>query len=103
MSIEWNGDGLPPVGCFCEGYFPRFGSLKWEWQNCLVLWQFANECAVKCIHTGTLHYCDEFRTEENRKRHEALYALERLDIDSDVTIRVLDAIAAGQIPHITLK
>lgn len=38
MSTEWDGEGLPPAGVECEGYFPVFGLNKFEWQKCLVLW-----------------------------------------------------------------
>lgn len=108
MSIEWNGEGLPPVGCICEGNFPRFGSLVWKWQDCLVLWRFENECAVRCIHTGILHYCDDFRptlTDEERKREEAVAALKELkpQLVGQLAGILYDQIAAGKIPHITLK
>lgn len=57
----WDGEGLPPVGVECEGLFPRHPGNSFEWQDCLVLYVFEHECAVKSKGTSTLHYCDQFR------------------------------------------
>lgn len=43
------------------------------------------------------------RSAEDVARHNALYALESLNIDSDVTVSIYDAIAAGKIPGVKLE
>jgi len=103
--------GLPPGGVECEGYFPVFGQNRFEWQKCLVLWRFEKECAVKSLHTSTLHYCDEFRpirTEEERKREDAVVAMASAPRPCGLAIagicfEIYDAIAAGKIPGVKLE
>lgn len=78
---EWNGEGLPPVGLICEGRFPRHPGISFEWQECLVLYVFERECAVKSKSTSTLHYCDEFRplrTEAEKAREADIKAMLRV-------------------------
>lgn len=107
----WNGDGLPPVGVVCEGHFPRFPGNAFEWQECLVLYVFDSECAVKSKGTSTLHYCDDFRpirSEAEKKRDESVNALIEFDLRrktasiQDLYPELYDAIAAGKIPHIRI-
>lgn len=110
MSIEWNGEGLPPVGTECESLHCFIGS---EWQRVIVKWSDEKQFLYEWVREGQpvhhlLGYVEQYRFRallavSERKRHESLYALEKLDIDTDITVRVLDAIAAGKIPHITLK
>lgn len=81
-KTEWNGEGLPPVGLVCEGQFPRHPGISFEWQECLVLYVFERECAVKSKGTSTLHYCDEFRpirSEADKKREIGVLSLARSD------------------------
>ena len=79
---EWDGEGLPPVGLVCEGQFPRHPGISFEWQECLVLYVFERECAVKSKGTSTLHYCDDFRpirSEADKKREIGVLSLARSD------------------------
>lgn len=112
---EWNGEGLPPVGLICEGRFPRHPGISFEWQECLVLYVFERECAVKSKSTSTLHYCDEFRplrTKAERKREAAAKEMAR-HANSDPhrkfnaglrnCLSIYDAIAAGKIPGVKLE
>lgn len=104
----WNGEGLPPVGCEVEYAF--IANYREQFSRGEVIAYGAEKVFMRhgSSQNEFIHQLDKvmFRpisTEEDRKRHETLYALEKLDIDSDVTIRVLEAITAGIIPHITLK
>lgn len=109
-KTEWDGEGLPPVGTVCEGQFPRHPGIQFEWQECLVLYVFKRECAVKAQGTSTLHYCDEFRpirSEADKKRDaavESMFYTLPLDVmlGKDVREAIYDAIAAGKIPHIRI-
>lgn len=77
-ELVWSGEGLPPVGVECEGLFPRHLGNSFEWQDCLVLYVFEHECAVKSKVTSTLHYCDQFRpirSPEDVARDEAIEAM----------------------------
>jgi len=109
---EWDGEGLPPVGTICEGYFPRHRGIKFEWQECLVLYVFERECAVKAQGTSTLHYCDEFRpirSEADKKRDDISSAI--FDVISEsltygscsTSLALYDAIAAGKVPGVKLE
>lgn len=100
----WSGEGLPPVGTECEW---RAGGHNWI--GVKVLAYHEDEVWLQPLNgeeSFTLSDPDDFRlmrTRAERQRHETLYALEKLDIDSDITVRVLDAIAAGKIPHIKVE
>ncbi|QXZ19123.1 hypothetical protein [Lelliottia amnigena] len=114
---EWNGEGLPPVGLVCEGQFPRHPGISFEWQECLVLYVFERECAVKSKGTSTLHYCDDFRpirSEADKKRDDVTqsildvlndYDFEMVHISSDqkrIATDIVERIASGMIPHIRI-
>lgn len=108
----WDGEGLPPVGVECEGLFPRHPGNSFEWQDCLVLYVFEHECAVKSKVTSTLHYCDQFRpirSPEDVARDEAIDAIfsilsvNILDGSDSNAGKVFDAIAAGKIPGVKLE
>lgn len=108
----WDGEGLPPVGVECEGLFPRHHGNSFEWQDCLVLYAFEHECAVKSKVTSTLHYCDQFRparSPEDVARDEAIDAIfsilsvNILDGSDSNAGKVFDAIAAGKIPGVKLE
>ena len=103
MSSEWNGEGLPPAGCECEV------KRALDWMRCKIL--FISEKHVvlqaqeECVwHTVACQF-RPIRTEAERKRDEACKALYDADVDNELTSyqNIYDAIAAGKIPHITLK
>lgn len=101
----WNGEGLPPVGCECEV------KRAIDWMRCKIL--FISEAHVVllgeeecCWQTQACRF-RPIRTEGERKRDEAIKELDnvyRAIPHSDaVAYGLYDAIAAGKIPHITLK
>lgn len=124
MSIEWNGEGLPPVGTRCE--WQDKNTKKWmavtvtylsEWVT-VIREDKDGDAAEIAIE----NYGDEERinfrpihTEAEHKRDEAVIHLtDAICMDGNVAVvgqatasvyagRVIDAIAAGRIPHITLK
>ncbi|MBD8129253.1 hypothetical protein [Pantoea agglomerans] len=124
MSIEWNGNGLPPVGCECElvnfygNDFPEFVGEHGE-QVKIIGSGFTNGCPVAFYEAdggrgGMLAYAVEqcfrpIRTEAERKREEAEVAMRLClkgtgyGMTEGAAKTVFDAIAAGKIPHITLK
>lgn len=113
MSIEWDGEGLPPAGCECE----LFDCDQWN----PVIIKFVGDKYVVTERTDLGYevvYClaerpERFRpvrTEADRKRDEAAVALTfvltSLPRDQHVTewsYAILEKIVAGKIPHITLK
>ncbi|ORM55927.1 hypothetical protein HA41_00405 [Pantoea conspicua] len=117
MSIEWNGEGLPPVGCECEVKAEDF----YEWTKIKVVYVHNGEIAAVTSSPNTYlndriekfsagYNAAEFRplrTEAERKREEAKHAIAELCRSSASNGHsadlIYDAIAAGKIPHITLK
>lgn len=122
MSIEWNGEGLPPVGCECElvnfygNDFPEFVGEPDEVVK-IIGSGFTNGCPVAFYEAdggrgGMLAYAvaqcfRPIRTESERKRDESIkYLLSIIDkpiSDAALADSIYGAIAAGKIPHITLK
>lgn len=122
MSIEWNGEGLPPIGCECElvnfygNDFPEFVGEHGE-EVKIIGSGFTNGCPVAFYEAdggrgGMLAYAVEqcfrpIRTEADRNRDEAKNAIAELCRSSASNGHsadlIYDAIAAGKIPHITLK
>lgn len=103
---EWNGEGVPPVGCECECQFLD------AWHVCKVLFVGAevivgvidgSERAFSVNHT-------KFRTlqsEAERNREAAVEAMQREADEGDNWIYseyeiIYDAIAAGKIPGVKL-
>lgn len=113
MNIEWNGVGLPPVGCECELYDCE------QWNPVRI--KYVGEKYVVTDRTDLGYevvYClaekpERFRplrTEAERKIDEAAvaltFALTSLPRDQHVTewaYAIVEKIEAGAIPHITLK
>ncbi|EPT7010016.1 hypothetical protein ACVR20_001516 [Cronobacter sakazakii] len=106
----WDGEGLPPVGCECEGRFILGG--KWFFFRCVavdcgIAFGWAGKDAVT-LDEGSY----EFRpipSEADKKRDEAVEALHDeyfshapIDKVRDVLYALYDAIAAGKIPHIRI-
>jgi len=117
MSVEWNGVGLPPVGFECERKFD--GHPDEHWSKCLVLWTDGNEMLIRYtdqrfppsnhfLSAGNLKVTKfrPIRTEAERKREEAIKALsEHFGHGAGLynVSGLYEKIAAGKIPHITLK
>ena len=113
MSIEWNGDGMPPEGCECELYdCERWIEVKIKYigDHVVVVHEFSSSLPERVFHLAK--HPDRFRpirTEEERKRDEAVDAFcDELEVARDCGARdnlakIYRAIATGKIPHITLK
>lgn len=113
MSVLWNGEGLPPAGCKCE----LFDCEDWN----PVMIKFVGDKYVVTERTDLGYevvYCvaerpERFRpilTEAQRKREQFIDAVSQVEILGFSAIKsfedaavLYDAIAAGKIPHITLK
>lgn len=110
---EWDGEGLPPVGCRVEytcnqpdlGH-PAIEAGKWYGGTIIA---YYDEC-VWTSDNGIRHLSNTIfrpmRTEEGKKRYAAIEALfEILDAGvstSQDSIDIYEAIAAGKIPHIRI-
>ncbi|HHE5697781.1 TPA: hypothetical protein ACPEY2_001669 [Citrobacter amalonaticus] len=110
---EWDGEGLPPVGCRVEytckqpdlGH-PAIEAGKWYGGTIIA---YYDEC-VWTSDNGIRHLSNTIfrplRSEEYNKRYAAIEALfEILDAGfstSQDSIDIYDAIAAGKIPHIRI-
>ena len=103
---QWNGDGLPPVGCRVEA---NYGG---EWVEATVAYTDRpdtlgdavswKEALVFDCKTTRPFWSDEFRpirSEEDKKRDEALNAMAAYCTPEDLCT----AIFAGKIPHIQIK
>ncbi|HAV1619693.1 TPA: hypothetical protein JG829_002397 [Enterobacter hormaechei subsp. steigerwaltii] len=110
---EWNGDGLPPVGCRIEytckqpdAGHPAIEAGKWYGGTIIAYYGEG----VWTSDNGIRHLSNTIfrplRSEENNKRYAAIEALfEILDAGvstSQDSIDIYDAIAAGKIPHIRI-
>lgn len=107
----WNGDGLPPVGCECE--FQNFSDSPWT--KVRVIHYNGDEVWLEPLNGAqsfVLGNPDGFRpirTEAEQKREETETQLRICLIGTGAGITPLaakgiyEAIAAGKIPHITLK
>lgn len=110
---EWDGEGLPPVGCRVEytckqpdlGH-PAIEAGKWYGGTIIA---YYDEC-VWTSDNGIRHLSNTIfrpmRSEEGKRRYAAIEALfEILDAGvstSQDSIDIYDAIAAGKIPHIRI-
>lgn len=111
---EWDGNGLPPVGCECEARYRYSSVAEWVFFRCVAV-----DCEVAFGWTGKKPVTllkDNFefrpiRSDADKKRDEAAKGLiEYLDKETDIdnvfsikdVIGFYDAIAAGKIPHIRI-
>ena len=70
-KAEWDGKGLPPVGCTCQGLFINDELDSSVYLEVKILYIFAEECAVMRLDTHQLEYCTYFmpaKTQEEKKR-----------------------------------
>ncbi|MEA5104739.1 hypothetical protein [Pantoea sp. S18] len=104
----WNGYGLPPVGCECE--FQNFSDSPWT--QVRVIHYNGDEVWLEPLNgaqsfvLGNPEGFRPIRTEAERKRDEAISAMRESLGHAAGLIEVANiyrAIAAGKIPHITLK
>lgn len=105
MSVKWNGEGLPPVGCECEirrvaDWMPVTIQFISSYHTVFTTFGGTEDCYQTC----SLQF-RPIRTEAERKREEAIAALKQLkpQLVGELAGYLYDEIAAGKIPHITLK
>lgn len=112
---EWDGEGLPPIGCECEyetkfdGWQPvRIELIKSE--GIAFTW-LANSQAyngLDCVGVQKSGSFRPIRSEADKKRDEAVVELSSvIDYRNGCSSKPLagwlyDAIAAGKIPHIRI-
>jgi len=109
MSVEWNGRGKPPAGCLVElmddSQSSTWGNVTIKfWGDSFAVWDdHGEECSNSLYHVNVR----PIRTEAERKRDEAISALVAVlnegTSTEDDDRGIYSAIAAGKIPHITLK
>lgn len=108
-AAEWNGDGLPPVGCECEAKFRHRNSAEWMYFRCVAVdcdvafgWAGKDAVALEWESYQFRH----IRSEAERKRDESLRVIyEILDAGTSTNqdaADIYDAIAAGKIPGVKL-
>lgn len=104
----WNGEDLPPVGCFCEITDPNGMLVYGQGESGEVIAHVENTAVIRMSY-GLGCFEAEFlrplRTEAERKREEArkaMYAAMNI-IDGDIADAIYDAIAAGKIPGVKLE
>lgn len=111
MSIEWDGQGLPPVGCECEisrvvDWTPV--TIKYISDHYVVFTTFGGN--EGCYQTCSRQF-RPIRTEAERKREKIAESLVRfLDMETDIenpfrkrdVQTFIDYIKAGEIPGIRL-
>lgn len=124
-AAEWNGEGLPPVGCECE--WQDKNTKQWnpvkvvyasEWVT--VIREINKEKGDDLVEIAIENYGDDARlkfrptrSEAERKRHDAAQALcyagggiGKVDESAGIGscwFDVYDAIAAGKIPGVKLE
>lgn len=107
----WNGEGLPPVGCFCE-VEDRDGMLVYgQGEYGEVIAHVENTAVIRmsyglgCFESGFLR---PLRTEAERKRDESIKAMASAPKPcghpiAGICSEIYDAIAAGKIPGVKLE
>ncbi|MEB5837073.1 hypothetical protein MXF26_12505 [Pantoea dispersa] len=110
MSIEWDGEGLPPLGCICEIAPPIHDAGT----KVRVLCHDENAAVCRILEGDQLHSLCQLeaaeirpvRTEAERKREETITDLQNSLGHAyglfDLAL-LYKALASGSIRHITLK
>lgn len=123
MSVEWNGVGLPPVGCECE--WQDRNTKQWakvsivyasEWVTVIREDKIADpvEIAIENYGDEERKKFRPVRTKEEIKREEGIDGIVQFFINYHgypkgaeqylrVATALYDAAVTGKIPHITLK
>ena len=114
---QWNGEGLPPVGCECEALFDSGSS---QWCRAKIIGHDDGRVVGRWIEGPKAYEILDYssphgafrpiRSEADKKRDEAINKIQshchvdhRAPISAGQAIALYDAIAAGKIPHIQLK
>lgn len=90
---EWDGVGLPPVGCICEALVSSGVGDLWEWAVVKVVESgikgSEKECLVYNIETTCPSWVDEFRTlrtEADKKRDDEVSAMMHIGLSLPAAI-----------------
>ncbi len=121
QQSAWNGYGLPPVGCECE-YTMNGGEAWWKCTINYIVGYSGLVMGCDCpggeqyVHFESYNRKKQqlkfrpIRTEAERKREESISKIQShahvdfvAPISTGQAVALYDAIAAGKIPHITLK
>lgn len=106
----WNGEGLPPVGCFCEVEDLDGMLVYGQGESGEVIAHVENTAVIRmsyglgCFEAGFLR---PLHTEAERKRDEAIRVIYEI-LDAGTSTKqdaadIYDAIAAGKIPGVKLE
>lgn len=112
---EWDGNGLPPVGCECEHHSPSgmvtVVKIIAHFQNraAMVAVFIPVEREFKTVDQAISDCFRPIRSEADKKRDEAIESIKAMlmyDYGDDPRLNdaviLYDAIAAGKIPHIRI-
>ncbi|EML0040015.1 hypothetical protein PVM11_05375 [Enterobacter roggenkampii] len=111
---EWDGEGLPPVGCECEYETNGYGIKKVR-VECITMDGIAFTWlgedprfrGLDCINTSQAHRFRHIRSEADKKRDAAISAIDAACLlvrDASKTAEAIyDTIAAGDIPGVKLE
>lgn len=112
QKVEWDGAGLPPVGCECEARYREVDGAEWFFFRCVgvdcgVAFGWAGKDAVT-LGKGSYQF-RPLHSKADKKRDATLDAIygaivsaEREHNRSDEADKVYEAIAAGKIPGVKL-
>lgn len=108
---EWDGEGLPPVGCLLElmddSQSSLWGNARIKfWGDSFAVWDdYGEECSNSLCHVKVR----PIRSEADKKRDEAIESIKAMlmyDYGDDPRLNdaviLYDAIASGKIPHICI-
>lgn len=123
VVTEWDGEGLPPVGCECELKYKCHNDDAY-WERVIILWKRGDDTLVEyvgdhfknttqLIHKTSMHVdFRPLRAESERRREVAAKEMAR-HANSDQhrkfnaglrnCLSIYDAIAAGKIPGVKLE
>lgn len=116
QKAEWNGEGMPPVGCEFEHSFHADGFSSWHWRKCTALGRHGVLCVdkddVELYLNDTNNKFRPIRSEADKKRDEVTNAIAAAlfkdgDFDTKESLRlasfVYGDIAAGKIPGVRIE
>lgn len=110
QKVEWDGVGLPPVGCECEVAQP--GQIIWDTFKVIAVesgtvFGFFNNGVSGAALTGDCWSFRPIRSEADKKRDESLRVIYEI-LDAGTSTKqdaadIYDAIAACKIPGVKLE
>lgn len=104
---EWDGEGIPPVGCACE-----FNAHERGWEKCSVLYASKYTVLLRTARDGDPEegFTPEdlkfrpIRSEADKKRTEAATSImKQLLLRREVAEAFVKDISEGKIPHIRIE